>query len=125
MRFITLDEAIIFHNMLIDIFGGMHGTRDLGLLNSALNQPHISFEGKPFYADYASIAAVYMFHVVKNHPFIDGNKRTGALLALVFLRYNNCAFQLTLTDLYDLALKVAASDITKDDLIITLKKHII
>src|SRR5262249_49078872 len=85
----------------------MPGVRDLGLLQSALAQPPVSFGGQFLHADVFEMAAAYLFHIVRNHPFIDGNKRAGAVAALVFLRLNDCEVRLTNAQLESLVLSVA------------------
>ena len=70
------------------IAGGLAGVRDAGLLESAVSMPRAAFSGERLHCDLFEMAAAYLFHVVSNHPFIDGNKRTGAAAALVFLLMN-------------------------------------
>jgi death-on-curing protein len=86
--FLALDEVLELHAGVIDRHGGSPEIRDMGLLESALAVPRSGSLGVYFHADLHSMAAAYLFHIVKNHPFVDGNKRTGALAAFVFLRLN-------------------------------------
>jgi len=76
------------HAEAIKKFGGLNGVRDENLLASAVLTPQSSFGGKSPYADIVEIAAAYLFYICKNHPFLDGNKRTAMMAALVFLRLN-------------------------------------
>ena len=76
------------HRDQIDRYGGDLGIRDLGLLQSALAMPAARFGGRYLHSDLFEMAAAYLFHIVQNHPFVDGNKRTGAVSALVFLSLN-------------------------------------
>jgi len=76
------------HAEAIKQFGGLNGVRDENLLASAVLTPQSSFGGKSPYADIVEIAGAYLFHICKNHPFLDGNKRTAMMAAIVFLRLN-------------------------------------
>jgi death-on-curing protein len=76
------------HAEAIRQFGGLRGIRDENLLASAVLAPQSSFGGKSPYADIVEIAAAYLFYICKNHPFLDGNKRTAMMAAIVFLRFN-------------------------------------
>jgi death on curing protein len=84
-----VEEVVNMHRAQIVTFGGLHGIRDIGLLGSAINTPQASFGGVFLHADIPSQAAAYLYHIVKNHPFLDENKRTGALSTIVFLKTND------------------------------------
>ena len=86
--FLSLGEVLEIHRDQIDRYGGDLGIRDLGLLQSALAMPAARFGGRYLHSDLFEMAAAYLFHIVQNHPFVDGNKRTGAVSALVFLSLN-------------------------------------
>lgn len=86
--FLTLAEIIHIQEYQILRFGGEAGIRDTGLLESAIAQPHASYGGKYLHHDLYEMAAVYAFHICNNHPFLDGNKRTAMVSALVFLEIN-------------------------------------
>jgi len=86
--FLGLDEVIEIHNDQIRRYGGHPGIRDIALLKSALAMPAASFDGDFLHTDIYEMAAAYLFHIVRNHPFIDGNKRTGAVASVVFLMMN-------------------------------------
>lgn len=87
-RFVTLDEVLSWHETAIAEYGGSLGVRDLALLESALAQPRQGFAGS-FAHDYPlGMAAAYAFHIAKNHPFVDGNKRAALLCCGAFLRMN-------------------------------------
>src|SRR5689334_8259996 len=86
--FLTLDEVLQLHAHQIQTYGGSEGLRDRGLLESAVVQPQATFAGQYLHEDLAAMAAAYLYHIVANHPFIDGNKRTGMHAADVFLRLN-------------------------------------
>lgn len=87
-RFVSTEDAIAFHELLISRFGGSLGMRDASLLDSALAMPRQSFGGEYAHAYPFQIAAAYAFHIAKNHPFVDGNKRVALMCAGSFLRMN-------------------------------------
>lgn len=87
-EFLDLDEVLEIHALQLADFGGLEGVRDQGLLESALEQPRATAFGQFLHGDLFEMAAAYLFHVVKNHAFMDGNKRTALLSALVFLDIN-------------------------------------
>src|SRR5580692_5072745 len=86
--FLTLGEVLEIHRDQIGRYGGAAGIRDLGLLQSALSQPRATFGGEFLHGDLAEMAAAYLFHLVCDHSFVDGNKRVGLVSAIVFLRLN-------------------------------------
>ena len=87
-EFLSLAEVLEVHRDQIERYGGGPGIRDQGLLQSALAMPAARFGGRFLHGDLCEMAAAYLFHIVCNHPFVDGNKRTGAVAALVFLALN-------------------------------------
>jgi len=87
--FLALEEVIQIHIAQIAAFGGMHGIRDLNLLKSAIATPMAQFADIFLHTDLFEMAAAYMYHIIKNHPFLDGNKRTGMSAGLVFLHAND------------------------------------
>jgi len=105
--FLTRDEALAIHADMIDRYGGSGGVRDAGLLDSALAQPQATFGGQFLCKDVAEMAAAYLFHIVKNHPFIDGNKRVGVAAAVVFLKMNGLILRPDPGGIERLALDVA------------------
>lgn len=90
-RFLDLDEVLRLHRELIVSYGGDDGIRDTGMLQSALAMPQATYAGHLLHPDLFAQAAAYLFHLVQNHPFVDGNKRIGAASALVFLAMNDIA----------------------------------
>src|SRR5690349_15877085 len=87
-QFLSLEQIISIHRNQLELYGGESGLRDPGLLQSALAMPVSSFGDRYFHADLYEMAAAYLFHIVKNHPFVDGNKRVGFVASYVFLRLN-------------------------------------
>lgn len=94
-------------------FGGMGGVRDENLLASAVLTPQSSFGGKSPFTDIAEVAAAYLFYICKNHPFLDGNKRTAMMAAIVFLRLNGIEPQPDSERWEKLMLDVAGSEIDR------------
>jgi death-on-curing protein len=86
--FIPKHIIIYFHEQLIDLYGGALGIRDEGLLDSALEQPRAMFDSSFLRDSLAKMAAAYGFHICKNHPFIDGNKRVSLVVMDTFLQKN-------------------------------------
>jgi len=86
--FLSIVEVLEIHRDQIERYGGDPGIRDLGLLQSALAMPAAGFGRRYLHKDLYEMAAAYLFHITQNHPFVDGNKRTGAVAALVFLSIN-------------------------------------
>lgn len=86
--FLGLNEVIEIHSDQIKRYGGHEGIRDIDLLKSAVAMPATGFGGDFLHIDVYEMAAAYLFHIVRNHPFIDGNKRTGAVASVVFLMMN-------------------------------------
>ena len=85
---LTIEIVREIHDEAVKNFGGLHGIRDEALLTSAIFAPQSSFGGKSPYIDLIDIAAAYLFYLCRNHPFLDGNKRTAMAAAIVFLRLN-------------------------------------
>lgn len=86
--FLGLDEVIEIHRDQIERYGGHPDIRDIELLKSAVAMPAAGFGEDYLHTDIFQMAAAYLFHIVRNHPFVDGNKRTGAVAAVVFLILN-------------------------------------
>ncbi len=88
IEFLGLDEILEIHRDQIERYGGSAGIRDMGLLQSAVAMPAAGFGGDYLHQDIFEMAAAYLFHITQNHPFVDGNKRTGTVAAVVFLAMN-------------------------------------
>lgn len=113
--FLTLNDVLQFHADQVEQFGGGAGNLDLRKLEAALAQPAMTFEGRFLHEDLAAMAAAYLYHIVQNHPFVDGNKRTGANAAIVFLELNGCPLEFPLDETEALVVAVASGKATKDD----------
>lgn len=86
--FLSLAEVVEIHRDQIERYGGRPGIRDSGLLQSAVAVPHATMGGEYLHGDLFEMAAAYLFHIVKNHPFVDGNKRTALVVMRTFLKLN-------------------------------------
>ena len=113
LSFLSKDEVLRMHEQGIEEFGGSHGLRDEGALESAL----LAAENRTHYeeAGLAACAATYAYHLTQAHAFIDGNKRIGAAAALIFIRLNTVRLQMTNAELIELFLKIAASEIARGE----------
>jgi death-on-curing protein len=120
--FLTLAEVLEIHQDQIERYGGAAGIRDLELLKSALGLPAATFNGDFLHADIYEMAAAYLFHIVRNHPFLDGNKRTATVAALVFLLLNDCSFTAPEKELVKTVLAVASGKMTKAELALFFRK---
>jgi len=123
IAFLTLDEVMAIHAHQIATYGGSPGLRDAGLLESAVAMPRATYGGQHVHADLYEMAAAYLFHLVKNHPFVDGNKRVGLAASLAFLRLNRVRVEATDDELVDLVLSIAGSDAGKSAAAVFLRDH--
>ncbi len=124
MRYIELDEVLQIHERAIRQYGGSPELRDMGGLESSLATPKQTMFGDDLYPDLASKAAILFFLLVKNHPFVDGNKRTGLLCLLRFLQLNGNMLDATNDALYQFTLDVATSQLDKDQIADWIRTHL-
>ena len=117
MTILSKEQILILHSQLIKATGGIDGLRDEGLLESALNAPFQTFGGTDAFPSLQQKAARLGYGLVKNHPFIDGNKRIGAHVMLVFLALNKIELEYTQDELSDIILKTAAVECSFHDLL--------
>ena len=110
-EFLTLEDVLELHAGQIKSYGGSEGLRSSDLLQSAIAQPWVTFGGQFLHTDIYQMAAAYLFHLVQNHPFIDGNKRLGLEAALVFLELNGQSIEADDEQLVELVLGVAQGQI--------------
>ena len=119
---LSIDIVREIHAEAIRQFGGLNGVRDDNLLASAVLTPQSSFGGKSPYADIVEIAAAYLFYICKNHPFVDGNKRTAMMAAIVLLRLNGIEPKPDSEQWERLMFDVASSTINRDETTLRLRK---
>lgn len=122
MIFINVEDVIDYHTELINEFGGAHGIRDLGLLISAVEMPKASMFGEYLHPTIFDKAAAYLFHIVCNHPFIDGNKRSGTVTTLTFLAANEIALKYDEIELENLVVRVAEGLVKKEEIALFFQK---
>ena len=122
-KYLTKRLILGIHRDQINSFGGSHGIRDEGLLDSALEQPKATFGGKALHPSIFDQAAAYLFHLVNDHAFVDGNKRIALAAADTFLRLNG--HRLTLPDkkLYRLVIDSSTGMLNKDSLAKILREN--
>ena len=123
MKRLTKTQILKMHSLLIQETGGSDGVRDEGLLDSALNLPFQSFDGEDIYKTIQAKAARLGFSLINNHPFVDGNKRIGILVMLVFLEINGIEIICTDEELVELGLGVADSSVSYKDLLNWIIDH--
>ena len=122
MNWLTIDMVESFHRESLALCGGSDGLRDRGLLESALARPENILAYEPD-ADVFRLAAAYGHGLVKNHPFVDGNKRTGTLVAVVFLGLNGVEVDFVEAEIAVMIIGLAASEFSEDDLANWLRKN--
>lgn len=121
--FIDLSHALHLHQSLIENYGGDIGVRDMGLLESALAMPQASYDGKMLHNNLFEMAAAYLYHIVQNHPFVDGNKRVGAASAIIFLSMNDIEIENDEDGLIEITMAVARSETGKSEIAAFFKKQ--
>lgn len=121
--FLSQDEVLALHADQIERYGGSHGIRDTGLLESALAMPRATFGGQWLHSSLHEMAAAYLYHLIQGHPFIDGNKRVGLMAMLAFLGLNSLRLDATEDELVDLVLGVASGRASRAEVAVFVKQH--
>lgn len=124
MRYVSLDEVLEAHKQTLQQSGGAQGVRDLGAVESAVAQPLMSFGGEELYPPIVEKAAALGFSLIQNHPFVDGNKRTGLIVLATFLRINGYKVNATVDELETVIVQVASSALGRDEFTEWLRDHI-
>lgn len=119
--FLSLAEVLEIHKDQVDRYGGASGIRDIELLKSAIGMPSATYGGLFLHTDIYAMAAAYLFHLVQNHPFVDGNKRAGAVATLVFLALNGFDFDAPEDDFAEMVLAVARGELDKADVAVFIR----
>ena len=122
--FLGLPTVLHIHDTLIERFGGASGLRDAGLLESALASPQASFGGQRLNTSLAEMASSYLVGLVRNHPFIDGNKRTAYAVTATFLRLNGLRLGLSQAEKFNLVLGVARGHLDKAEVVRVLAENL-
>ena len=113
---LSKEQVLLMHERLIEATGGSIGIRDEGMLDSALSNPFQSFAGEELYPSVQAKAARLCYGLVKNHPMVDGNKRIGAHVMLVFLMLNGYELSYTQQELSQIILDLASGSLNADDI---------
>ena len=124
MRWIKIDRVTAIHDRQIAEHGGQAGVRDIGLLESALARPQNIKVYEPD-ADISRLAAAYAFGIVRNHPFLDGNKRTGYVVMDTFLIKNGFRLEATVVDKYITFLSLAEGSLSEEELAAWLRERVV
>ncbi len=122
-NFLSVPRVLKIHEKVVLVYGGETGLRDSRLLESAVFMPQSGMGGEYFHEDIFAMAAAYLYHIVQNHPFVDGNKRTGIAAALLFLKRNGFNVPCNDDALTDMVLGVAEGSVSKELAADFFRKH--
>ena len=125
MRYLTLPEVLELYHQIMAQSGGKEGIRDLNALESALAQPRLTFEGQELYPSLAGKAAALGYALIRNHPFLDGNKRIGHAAMEVFLVLNGFDIRADIDEQEDVVMKVASGELSREALATWLQEHLV
>ena len=125
MRYLTVDEVLELHRLAIQQSGGSGGVRDPGLIESAVAQPEMTFDGRELYPTLADKAAALGYSLVMNHPFVDGNKRVGHAAMEVFLVLNGHELAAEVDEQERVILGVAAGTISREEFTAWVRAHLV
>lgn len=123
MKVFTVRQILILHERMIQKYGGSSGIRDMGMLESAANRPFATFGGEDLYSNIFLKAGAFIQSIVKNHPFIDGNKRTAFSGSIAFLLANGVFISVNTNQAVNFMLKVANENLSVDEIALWLKKN--
>lgn len=120
---ISVEDILDLHWKSIERYGGSHGVRDFNLLESALARPMQTFDGIEFYPTLLEKAAALGESLIKNHPFIDGNKRIGFLAMVALIENNDLDFCASQEDAYDFVIEIATGNVGIEQIVLWLKSN--
>ncbi|MDM9385389.1 type II toxin-antitoxin system death-on-curing family toxin [Chlorogloeopsis sp. ULAP01] len=123
MRFLTLIEVLELHRRVIEQSGGAFGIRDVGLLESAIAQPRMTFGGEELYPSLLEKAAALGFSIIMNHPFVDGNKRTGHAATETFLVLNGIEINASVDEQERVVLAIASGELGREAFVEWLQRN--
>jgi len=123
MELLDIENVILFHKKIINQTGGSNGIRDLGLIESALNRGLITFGGRELYESLEMKISVITHSFIRNHGFVDGNKRIGISVMLLLLKMNYIVIKYSQQELIDLGLGVAEGRLNEDDILAWIERH--
>ena len=125
MKYLSVEEVVRLHELIVDASGGSQGVRDLGAIESAVSQPQMGFGGQDLYPSLAEKVAALSFSLINNHPFVDGNKRIGYEAAVVFLEMNGFTVSGDIDEKERVVLAVAAGEMARDEWTNWLRAHLV
>ena len=125
MRHLTLGEIIALHDGVIREWAGAQGIRDLGALESAAAQPRMTGGGSDLYPDLPSKAGALAYSLIRNHPFVDGNKRVGHAALETLLVLNGFELAVEVDEAEGVIVGVAAGQVSREDLVAWIRRHAI
>jgi len=125
MRYLTLDEVLELHRLALEQSGGARGIRDSGALESATAQPYMAFGGQDLYPTVVEKASALAFSLIKNHPFVDGNKRVGHLAMETFLVLNGHELAAAVEEQEQVILRVADGSMSRDEFTGWVRAHVV
>ena len=123
MKYLTTEDVLLLHHLSIEKSGGSHGLRDPGLLDAAVHRPLATFGGEDLYPTLFDKAGALCHSLIKNHVFVDGNKRTSLLSAMTFLELNGYIFECSQEELVIFGLKIDNENILAEGIASWLQKH--
>jgi len=123
VKYLTAEQVLFIHSRIIDETGGAHGVRDIGLLQSAVGRPRATFGGSDLYPDIFRKTAALAESLARNHPFMDGNKRTAMASASLFLSMNGFRLETGQKELVRFAIDLAVGNVTPDQAAVWFRKH--
>lgn len=125
MKTISYAQALVFHSKLISKTGGSDGVKDTGLIKSALERHKLTFDGEDLYPTLIDKIAVTTTSLVRNHGFIDGNKRIGVSVMILLLKLNEINVSYTQSELIDLGIALASNTVDEKDVKLWIEQHTI
>ena len=124
MRYLALREILELHDKIIEVTGGARGIRDIRALESAINQPRLTFNRTDLYPDIVAKAAALCFFLVMNHPFVDGNKRIGHAAMETFLILNGFEIEASVDEQEQIILQLASGELNRESFTLWLNDHV-
>lgn len=123
MKYLTVKDVLLLHSLAINNFGGSHGIRDMGLLESAVGRPQATYGGEELYPDIFLKGAALVHSLLLNHQFVDGNKRTAMFSVITFIELNNYKFIAEQKDVVDCAMWIENQKPEIEEIATWLQKH--
>lgn len=123
--FLDVDEVVAIHARSIDKYGGSHGIRDYGLVESAVLAPQQTFGGEQLYPTIGAMAAAYWHGLVMNHAFVDGNKRIGLRVAVIFLAVNGYCLTQSSSEVEDVTMRLAQGEVSREELTALVERSLV